>query len=114
MYRPRGRRLCRRQCGHVPYIVPRLATPLRQVPSERTMSSEAIKSRSRRQGESAMDLGLQSKHAIVTGGSRGIGKAIARELAREGADVAIVARDKVGLGAGARGVGGGGERGERR
>ena len=35
-----------------------------------------------------MDLGLQGKHAIVTGGSRGIGKAIARELAREGVDVA--------------------------
>jgi short-subunit dehydrogenase len=44
-----------------------------------------------------MDLGLQDKHAIVTGGSRGIGKAIARELAREGADVAIVARNKVDL-----------------
>jgi NAD(P)-dependent dehydrogenase (short-subunit alcohol dehydrogenase family) len=41
-----------------------------------------------------MDLGLHGKHAIVTGGSRGIGKAIARELAREGADVAIVARNK--------------------
>ena len=39
-----------------------------------------------------MDLGLQGKHAIVTGGSRGIGRAIARELAREGVDVAIVAR----------------------
>ncbi len=39
-----------------------------------------------------MDLGLRGRHAIVTGGSRGIGKAIARELAREGADVAIVAR----------------------
>jgi NAD(P)-dependent dehydrogenase (short-subunit alcohol dehydrogenase family) len=44
-----------------------------------------------------MDLGLQDKHAIVTGGSRGIGKAIARELAREGADVAIVARNKTDL-----------------
>ena len=41
-----------------------------------------------------MDLGLQGKRAIVTGGSLGIGKAIARELAREGADVAIVARTR--------------------
>jgi NAD(P)-dependent dehydrogenase (short-subunit alcohol dehydrogenase family) len=41
-----------------------------------------------------MDLGLQGKRAIVTGGSLGIGKAIARELAREGVDVAIVARSK--------------------
>jgi NAD(P)-dependent dehydrogenase (short-subunit alcohol dehydrogenase family) len=50
-----------------------------------------------------MDLGLQGKHAIVTGGSRGIGKAIARELAREGVDVAIVARNKGDLEATARG-----------
>ena len=49
-----------------------------------------------------MDLGLHDKHAIVTGGSRGIGKAIARELAREGADVAIVARNKADLEATAR------------
>src|SRR5215470_17748989 len=49
-----------------------------------------------------MDLGLQGKHAIVTGGSRGIGKAIARELAREGVDVAIVARTKADLDATAR------------
>ena len=40
-----------------------------------------------------MDLGLAGKRAVVTGGSRGIGKAIALELAREGVDVAIVARD---------------------
>src|ERR1700684_1393991 len=49
-----------------------------------------------------MDLGLQGKHAIVTGGSRGIGKAVARELAREGVDVAIVARNKADLEATAR------------
>jgi NAD(P)-dependent dehydrogenase (short-subunit alcohol dehydrogenase family) len=49
-----------------------------------------------------MDLGLQGKHAIVTGGSRGIGKAIARELAREGVDLAIVARSKEQLEATAR------------
>jgi len=49
-----------------------------------------------------VDLGLAGKHAIVTGGSKGIGKAIARELAREGVDVAIVARSKDQLEATAR------------
>src|SRR5207247_8024858 len=44
-----------------------------------------------------MDLGLKGKRAIVTGGSLGIGKAMARELAREGADVAIAARTKARL-----------------
>jgi NAD(P)-dependent dehydrogenase (short-subunit alcohol dehydrogenase family) len=40
-----------------------------------------------------MDLQLEGKRAIVTGGSRGIGKAIARQLALEGVDVVIAARN---------------------
>jgi NAD(P)-dependent dehydrogenase (short-subunit alcohol dehydrogenase family) len=41
-----------------------------------------------------MDLELAGKKAIVTGGSRGIGKAVVRQLALEGADVGIAARDE--------------------
>lgn len=39
-----------------------------------------------------MDLELKGKRALVTGGSKGIGKAIAAVLAGEGADVALLAR----------------------
>lgn len=40
-----------------------------------------------------MDLHLTGKKALVTGGSKGIGRASARLLALEGCDVAIVARN---------------------
>ena len=46
-----------------------------------------------------MDMNLQGSRAIVTGGSRGIGKTILETLAREGASVATCARGKERLGA---------------
>ena len=39
-----------------------------------------------------MDLQLEGKRALVTGGSRGIGKAIAAALTLEGVDLVIAAR----------------------
>jgi 3-oxoacyl-[acyl-carrier protein] reductase len=44
-----------------------------------------------------MDLGLNGSRVLITGGSRGIGLAVARALADEGAAVGLVARDPGGL-----------------
>jgi NAD(P)-dependent dehydrogenase (short-subunit alcohol dehydrogenase family) len=68
-------------------------------PRRRTMLGAArVKAVRRRRGarsrakEEQLDLQLTGKKAIVTGASRGIGRAIARQLALEGCDVAICAR----------------------
>ncbi|HEY5358581.1 MAG TPA: SDR family oxidoreductase [Streptosporangiaceae bacterium] len=48
-----------------------------------------------------MDLDLRGSRALITGGSRGIGYAVAEALAAEGAAVGLVARDAGGLAAAA-------------
>ena len=44
-----------------------------------------------------MDLGLTGKKVVITGGSRGIGRAIATKMLEEGASVAICARGQEGV-----------------
>ena len=52
-----------------------------------------------------MELDLTGRTAIVTGGSRGIGKAISLALASEGANLVLVARNREGLDATAQEIG---------
>ena len=52
-----------------------------------------------------MDLGLQGRVAAITGGSHGVGHAIAEALLAEGCHVAICARDKARLDAAAQSLG---------
>lgn len=53
-----------------------------------------------------MDLGLKGKRALVLGASRGLGRAIAEELAREGAHVIAAARTSEAIEAWARDIAG--------
>lgn len=52
-----------------------------------------------------MDLGLKGRRALITGGSRGIGLAIAHTLVGEGVQVSICGRDADGLAAAAQKLG---------
>ncbi|MDR3470705.1 MAG: SDR family oxidoreductase [Devosia sp.] len=53
-----------------------------------------------------MDLNIKGKRALVLGGNRGMGLAIALALGAEGAEIAIAARDQVALSEAARRIGG--------
>ncbi len=52
-----------------------------------------------------MDLGIEGRAAIVTGASRGIGRAVATALVREGAHVLLCGRDTENLELAAKGIG---------
>ena len=53
-----------------------------------------------------MDLGLKGKVAMVAGASRGLGYAVAKALADEGAHVSIASRDEAAIGSAAKRIGG--------
>jgi 3-oxoacyl-[acyl-carrier protein] reductase len=54
-----------------------------------------------------MEISLAGRTAVITGGSKGIGLAIATRFAASGADVAIVARGREALDEAAKAIGGG-------
>ena len=57
-----------------------------------------------------MDLQLQGRHALITGGSRGIGLACAREFLHEGCKVSLVGRDPQRMAAAQAALGAGADR----
>jgi 3-oxoacyl-[acyl-carrier protein] reductase len=79
-----------------------LSRPLGAIDSVRLNAGNQLSVRSRngrasnKEGE-VMDLGIKGRSAIVTGGSRGIGKESARQFLREGVKVAISAREGKGI-----------------
>ena len=44
-----------------------------------------------------MEINLKGRTAVITGASRGLGEAMAKALAAEGAQIALVARDRTRL-----------------
>jgi NAD(P)-dependent dehydrogenase (short-subunit alcohol dehydrogenase family)/uncharacterized protein YndB with AHSA1/START domain len=54
------------------------------------------------EGEPISERELAGQHVLITGGSSGIGLAVAEQLVREGAEVALLARNELGLAAAKR------------
>src|SRR5258708_4128651 len=74
-----------RSCRHLgDHFLPTAATG---------MHASSARASSRRFG-GAMDLGIVGRKALLSGASRGLGKGCALALAREGAEITIVARKR--------------------
>jgi 3-oxoacyl-[acyl-carrier protein] reductase len=69
-----------------------------------TLSAQRALLDGKRIREDAMDLGLRGKVAVITGGSVGIGLAVAEGLAAEGVDLVLAARQPERLADAAQGI----------
>ena len=81
---------------HIPSWLPHKAEALEDDARRRHLlpAAAGLARRLRRLPAHEVKLGLEGRRALVTGGSKGLGEAIARELVSEGARVAICSRNE--------------------
>src|SRR5262245_10062046 len=85
-------RACMRSRVPPDFLVSTLRRPRFGAAGNRDRASQLPGQPARMIGSRLMDLGIGGRRALLSGASRGLGKACALALAREGVDVTIVAR----------------------